>query len=78
MSVPEGTYVSLTFEALGDRDKALDALSRVQPRGVELSTALRDAGFDAMRNDARFRRISAADPRAGRAELDSPRAGTIK
>lgn len=78
MSVAEGTYVSLALEALGDRDDAFEALSRVQPRGVELTTALRDAGFDGMRRDARFSRVATVDPRTGRAELQSMGGGTIK
>jgi Tfp pilus assembly protein PilF len=59
MSVAEGVYVSLALEALGDRARAIDALGRVEPRGVDLITALRDPGFDGMRTDVRFRRATA-------------------
>jgi tetratricopeptide (TPR) repeat protein len=71
MSVAEGTYVSLALEALGDRDNAFEALRRVAPRGVELTNALRDVGFDGMRTDGRFRRIAASDERAGKLERES-------
>jgi tetratricopeptide (TPR) repeat protein len=71
MSVAEGTYVSMAFEALGDRDKAFEALRRVTPRGVELTNALRDVGFDGMRTDGRFRRMVLADDRAGKLGRES-------
>jgi hypothetical protein len=43
--------------AVGNRDKAFDALSRARPRGVELRSALRDPGFDVLRSDPRFGRV---------------------
>jgi hypothetical protein len=74
MSVPEGTYTSLALETLGDRDRAFEALRRVEPTGAEFISALRDAGFDEMRRDARFRRITSG--RSAKGEVESVRGGT--
>jgi hypothetical protein len=71
MTVAEGAFTSLAFEALGDRDRAFEALRRVEPTGIELTMALRDPRFDQMRADARFRRIAAGDMKAPRAEAES-------
>jgi tetratricopeptide (TPR) repeat protein len=68
MTPAEGAFTSLALEALGDRDRALEALRRIDPTGVEFAMALRDPRFDQMRGDARFRRISAASSRASQAE----------
>ena len=65
LTVPEGAFTSLALEALGDRNRALEALRRVEPTGAEFTMALRDPGFDQMRNDARFRRIANASGKAG-------------
>lgn len=58
LSIREATYLSMALDALGERSKALDALSRTRPLGVELNAMLRDPGFDPMRSDPRFRRIT--------------------
>ena len=75
MTVPEGTYTSLAFEALGDRTRAFEALRRIQPTGVDMTMALRDPRFDQMRSDARFRRLAAADSKTIRADSASTRSG---
>ena len=74
MTVAEGAYTSLALDALGDRDRAFDALRRIRPTGVEFAMALRDPRFDQMRLDARFRRIASAagKPAAGEAESNGP------
>jgi tetratricopeptide (TPR) repeat protein len=71
MTVPEGAFTSLALEALGDRDRALEALRRVEPTGVQFAMALRDPRFDQMRSDARFRRITASAPKPGPSESES-------
>jgi tetratricopeptide (TPR) repeat protein len=78
MSVAEGVYTSLTFEALGDRERAFEALRRIDPAGVQLGMALRDPGFDQMRKDARFRRIVAAAPKSTPVESESPSGTAVK
>jgi Tfp pilus assembly protein PilF/TolB-like protein len=60
MSLAEGLYTSLTLESLGDRDRAIDALSRIEPTGAEFIASLRDPGFDEMRSDQRFRKLTTA------------------
>ena len=60
MSLAEGLYTSLTLASLGDRDRAIDALSRIEPAGAEFIAALRDPGFDPIRSDQRFRKLGAA------------------
>jgi hypothetical protein len=71
MTVPEGAFTSLALEALGDRDRALEALRRVEPTGVQFAMALRDPRFDQMRSDARFRRITASAPKPGPSESEA-------
>lgn len=78
MSIAEGTYVSLAFEALGDRSNALEALSRITPRGVDMTMALRDIGFDGMRTDARFRRVTAVVLEKERVAVEKSSASAIK
>jgi tetratricopeptide (TPR) repeat protein/TolB-like protein len=75
MTVAEGTYTSLAFEALGDRTRAFEALRRIQPTGVDMNMSLRDPRFDQMRLDARFRRIAAADTKPARGDSASTRSG---
>jgi TolB-like protein/Tfp pilus assembly protein PilF len=70
MSLAEGMYTSLTLELLGDRDRAFDALSRIEPSGAEFIASLRDPGFDQMRSDQRFRKLTAArEPKTARGEV---------
>jgi Tfp pilus assembly protein PilF len=57
LGVREAAYLSMGMSAVGNRDKAFDALSRARPRGAEFRMALRDPGFDKLRSDARFQRI---------------------
>jgi tetratricopeptide (TPR) repeat protein/TolB-like protein len=64
MTAADGAYTSLALEALGDRDRAFEALRRIEPTGVDLAMALRDPRFDPMRGDPRFRRISATAMRS--------------
>jgi hypothetical protein len=73
MTAPEAAFTSLALEAFGDRDRAIEALRRVQAPGVEFAMALRDPLFDQMRSDARFRRIAQAATRSSPAESESPR-----
>jgi hypothetical protein len=51
--------VAQALVAVGDRERALDVLERVQPRGAALWFWLRPAGFDALRADLRFERLVA-------------------
>jgi len=73
MSVQEGAYLSMALDALGDRDKAFDALGRVQPVGAEFVTALRDPGFNGMRSDPRFRTLASRSSGASRQPAGPPR-----
>ena len=58
LGVYEAAYLAMGLAALGDRDKAFDALSRARPRGAELRGVLRDPGFDSIRSDRRFSRVA--------------------
>jgi tetratricopeptide (TPR) repeat protein len=70
MSLEEGMYTSLTLETLGDRDRAFDALSRIEPTGAEFIASLRDPGFDQMRSDQRFRKLTTVrEPKTARGEV---------
>jgi tetratricopeptide (TPR) repeat protein len=62
LSVREAVYLGMGLAVIGNRDKALDALSRARPRGAELRSALRDPGFDRLRADPRFSRIMSEEP----------------
>ena len=57
LEVRDAVYLAMGLTAVGNRDKAFDALSRARPRGAELRSALRDPGFDPLRSDPRFGRI---------------------
>jgi len=78
MTVAEGTFTSLALDAFGDRDKAFEALSRVEPLGIEFAAALRDPGFDAMRRDARFRRVNVGERPGPEAVPQSGRSGRTR
>jgi hypothetical protein len=69
MSLAEGLYTSLTLELLGDRDRAFDALSRIEPTGAEFIASLRDPGFDQMRSDQRFRKLTGREQKTSRGEV---------
>lgn len=53
----EGLFAALAFLALGDRERAVDLLGRVEPRGAELWSGLRLPEFDPLRGDPRFARL---------------------
>ena len=57
LGVRDAVFLGMGLTAVGNRDKAFDALSRARPRGAELKSALRDPAFDAIRSDPRFRQI---------------------
>jgi len=61
LGVRDAVYLGMGLTAVGNRDKAFDALSRARPRGAELKSAMRDPGFDLLRSDPRFNRIGAED-----------------
>ena len=52
-----GVLLSWAFLAVGEREQGLALLERVQPRGASLSYWLRAPGFDAVRDEPRFRRV---------------------
>ena len=53
----QGPLVALALITLGDHQRGIDLLERVQPRGAALWFWLRFAGFDPVRSDARFQKI---------------------
>jgi eukaryotic-like serine/threonine-protein kinase len=55
----QGSLVSQALVAVGDRERALGVLERVEPRGAALWFWLRPAAFDALRTDHRFMRLVA-------------------
>ena len=61
LDVRDAAYLAMGLGAIGDRDKAFDALSRARPRGAELRSLLRDPGFDPLRGDPRFSRVARDD-----------------
>ena len=62
LGVRDAVYLGMGLTAVGNRDKAFDALSRARPRGVELRSALRDPGLDVLRSDPRFGRVGRDEP----------------
>ena len=64
LGVREAAYLGMGLVAVGNRDKAIDALSRARPRGPELRSAMRDPGFDALRSDPRFGRVGRDESRS--------------
>lgn len=54
---PTEALFAAAMVALGDRDRALDFLERVQPRGAQLLFELRAPEFDDIRSDPRFQRL---------------------
>ena len=79
LTVRDAVYLGMGLTAVGNRDKAFDALSRARPRGAELRSALRDPGFDLIRSDPRFSRVGREDPppvtpaRSGVSKASGPR-----
>lgn len=54
---PTEALFGAALVALGDRERALDFLERVGPRGVQLVFELRAPEFDDIRSHPRFQRI---------------------
>jgi TolB-like protein len=54
---PTEALFGAALAALGDRERALDFLERVQPRGVQLVFELRAPEFDDIRSQPRFQRL---------------------
>jgi len=54
---PTEALFGAALVALGDRERALDFLERVQPRGVQLGFELRAPEFDDIRSHPRFQRL---------------------
>jgi TolB-like protein/Flp pilus assembly protein TadD len=54
---PTEALFAAALVALGDRERALDFLERVQPRGVQLGFELRAPEFDEIRSHPRFQRL---------------------
>jgi tetratricopeptide (TPR) repeat protein len=76
LGVRDAVYLGLGLTAVGNRDKAFDALARARPRGAELRSALRDPGFDLIRSDPRFGRVGRDDsgrPGGGVSQSTGPR-----
>jgi TolB-like protein/Tfp pilus assembly protein PilF len=55
----EGVYAAAALSAVGEADRALDVLERTRPRGAQLWAALPAPWFDAIRGQARFRKLVA-------------------
>jgi Tfp pilus assembly protein PilF len=65
LGVRDAAYLAMGLTAVGNREKAFDALSRARPKGAELKAAMRDPGFDLLRADRRFNRVAADDAANG-------------
>jgi Tfp pilus assembly protein PilF len=65
LAVREARYMAGALALIGDRDTAVDALSRARPRGAEFRTALRDPGLDLLRGEARFRAMEHSSSTGG-------------
>ena len=50
-------WIAVAYLRIGDRDRALSVLESVRPRGLNLWFALRDPGFDPIRDTPRFRAL---------------------
>ena len=53
----QGPLVALALISVGDRQRGIELLERVEPRGAALWFWLRFPGFDTVRSDARFQRL---------------------
>jgi TolB-like protein len=54
---PSESLVGAALAAVGDHERAIALLERVQPRGIQLRFELRAPEFDVIRADARFQRL---------------------
>jgi TolB-like protein/Tfp pilus assembly protein PilF len=61
LGVRDAAYLGMGLGVVGDKRQAFDALLRARPRGAEFRAALRDPGFDALRNDPRFSSLLRGD-----------------
>jgi len=59
VGVLDGTSIARALVAAGQANRALDVLELATPRGPWLLAALRDPGFDSIRDDKRFRALTA-------------------
>jgi tetratricopeptide (TPR) repeat protein len=54
-----GEYLAAALAASGQKDRALDLLEKIQPRGARLWFALSGPDFAPLRNDPRYRKLVA-------------------
>lgn len=57
LAIREARYLAAALAATGDRERAIQALSRARPQGAQLRAALRDPILDGLRSDALFKRL---------------------
>jgi TolB-like protein/Tfp pilus assembly protein PilF len=55
----DGVNIAAGFARIGDRERALDLIERVVPRGILLWTNLQSPLFDPIRDEPRFQRLMA-------------------
>lgn len=67
---PSESLFGAALAVLGEQDRALEFLERVQPRGYQLLFELRAPEFDVLRDHPRFQRLL-AESRAGSGERDA-------
>ncbi|MGI9077795.1 MAG: hypothetical protein ACR2G6_10805 [Gemmatimonadaceae bacterium] len=59
LAAREGHFLAIALAAVGEERQALAVMERVYPHGVVLWWTLKDLYFDALRSEARFRRLLA-------------------